>query len=148
MRRPATSQSADGRFAPGRVAKDDRSARGPGGIERQVHAAVVKVRRSKGASSTAVHGVYFDNHPRLVLRRYVWPDFLEDEPIAPRRELDALEFASCNGLAAPRVVAADPTGTEIGDGVPALLMTFPPGASRRCPGSARLGGGGGDDSRH
>jgi aminoglycoside phosphotransferase (APT) family kinase protein len=107
-------------------------------IERQVHAVVVKVRRLEGASSTAVHGVYLDNRARLVLRRYVWPGFLEHEPIAPRRELDALEFASSKGLSAPQVVAADLFGTEIGDGVPAILMTFLPGRAIGVPDLFRL----------
>ena len=52
-------------------------------IERLADSAIVGVRRLPGASSTAVHSVAFDNGQRLVLRRYVWPGFLEDEPTAP-----------------------------------------------------------------
>jgi aminoglycoside phosphotransferase (APT) family kinase protein len=64
---------------------------------------------------------------RLVLRRYVWLGFLDDEPIAPRREVDALGFAAAHHLPAPALVAADLTGGDIGDGIPALLMTWLPG---------------------
>jgi aminoglycoside phosphotransferase (APT) family kinase protein len=106
--------------------------------ERHAGAHVVRVRRLAGASSTAVHGLYFADGPRLVLRRYVWPGFLEDEPIAPQREVDALRFAARHALPVPEVVAADVAGAEIGDGVPALLMTFLPGRAVAAPDSGRL----------
>jgi hypothetical protein len=51
-----------------------------------------------GRSSTAVHGLRLFDGRRLVLRRYVWPAFLEDEPVAPSRELDALRFGFARGL--------------------------------------------------
>jgi len=107
-------------------------------VAREVHAAVVRVRRLPGASSTAVHGLYLDDGKRLVLRRYVWSGFLEDEPIAPRRELDALLFAVAKGLPAPEVVSADVTGQEVGDGIPAILMTFLPGRAVALPDLSRL----------
>lgn len=102
-------------------------------VERQVRAGIVRVRRLPGASSTAVHAIYFDDNRRLVLRRYVWPGFLREEPIAPRRELDALLFAEAKALPAPRVVSADVTGQEVGDGAPAILMTFVPGRAVSVP---------------
>jgi Ser/Thr protein kinase RdoA (MazF antagonist) len=49
------------------------------------------------------------------------------------REVDALEFAGRNGLPVPAVLAADPTGTEVGDGVPALLMSRRPGRPVAAP---------------
>jgi aminoglycoside phosphotransferase (APT) family kinase protein len=106
--------------------------------ERHAGARLVRVRRLAGASSTAVHGVYFADGTRLVLRRYVWPGFLEDEPLAPEREVDNLRFASRHGLPVPELVAADVSGAEIGDGVPALLMTFLPGRAVAAPGTERL----------
>lgn len=89
--------------------------------------AVQSVHRLPGASSTAVHLVRLATGDRVVLRRYVWPGFLEDEPIAPRREVDALVFARRHGLPAPEVVAADVGGVSTGDGVPTILMTLVPG---------------------
>jgi aminoglycoside phosphotransferase (APT) family kinase protein len=94
---------------------------------------VARVRRLPGASSTAVHGLWLADGHRLVLRRYLWPGFLQAEPVAPRREVDALSFAHEHGLAVPEVVAADPDGAAVGDGVPALLMTFLPGRALGAP---------------
>jgi aminoglycoside phosphotransferase (APT) family kinase protein len=107
-------------------------------VERAVGARVVRVRRLPGASSTAVHRLHLAHGTSLVLRRYAWPGFLEDEPIAPRRELDALVFAAGRGLPVPQVVAADITGEEIGDGIPAILMSFVPGQALAVPDPRRL----------
>jgi aminoglycoside phosphotransferase (APT) family kinase protein len=109
-----------------------------GWVERHAGVRIVRVRRLAGASSTAVHGLYSADGTRLVLRRYVWPGFLEAEPVAPRREVDALRFASANGLPVPEVVAADLTGVDIGDEVPALLMSFLPGRAVAAPDAHRL----------
>ncbi|HET6664900.1 MAG TPA: aminoglycoside phosphotransferase family protein [Acidimicrobiales bacterium] len=107
-------------------------------VERQAGVRIVRVRRLPGASSTAVHGLYSADGTRLVLRRYAWPGFLDDEPIAPRREVDALRFASAHGLSVPELVAADLTGGDIGDDVPALLMSFVPGRAVAGPDAGRL----------
>lgn len=107
-------------------------------IERAVGTAVVRVQRLPGASTTAVHRIRLADDSSAVLRRYVWPVVLEDEPIAPRRELDALLLADARGLPVPRIVAADVTGDEIGDGVPAVLMTLLPGQAVAAPDAVRL----------
>jgi len=107
-------------------------------IAENAGAAVASVRRLPGASSTAVHGVWLADGTRLVLRRYVWPGFLENEPDAPAREVDALQFARAAGLPVPEVVAADVTGAAIGDGIPALLMTFLRGRAVAMPDLRRL----------
>ena len=101
-------------------------------MEREVGAGVVSWRRLPGASSTAVHGIRFADGQRLVLRRYVWPGFLEDEPIAPQREVDAIRWASAAGLPAPEVVAVDFTG------VPTILMSWLPGHPTARPDLHRL----------
>ncbi|MGH9191920.1 MAG: phosphotransferase family protein [Acidimicrobiales bacterium] len=107
-------------------------------VERHAGVRIVRVRRLAGASSTAVHGLYAVDGTRLVLRRYVWPGFLDDEPIAPRREVAALRFGATRGLPMPEVVAADIAGVDIGDGVPALLMSFMPGRALAAPDAHRL----------
>jgi aminoglycoside phosphotransferase (APT) family kinase protein len=107
-------------------------------ISAQVGSEVVAVRRLAGASSTAVHGVRLADGSRLALRRYVWPGFLESEPDAPAREVDALQFARAAGLPVPEVVAADVAGADIGDGIPALVMTFVPGRAVAVPDLHRL----------
>jgi len=107
-------------------------------IMRSTGQSVIRAERLPGASSTAVHRLFFPDRHSLVLRRYVWPGFLYDEPIAPQRELDALSFGSGHELAVPHVVAADITGNDIGDGVPAILMTFLRGRALASPDPVRL----------
>lgn len=107
-------------------------------IRRSTGQSVVRAERLPGASSTAVHRLVFPDRHSLVLRRYVWPGFLDDEPIAPQRELDALSFGSGHDLSVPHVVAADITGNDIGDGVPAILMTFLLGQALASPDPVRL----------
>jgi Ser/Thr protein kinase RdoA (MazF antagonist) len=99
---------------------------------------VLRWRRLAGASTSAVHRLDLAGGRALVLRRYLWPGFLEEEPIAPQREVDALRFASRNGLTVPRVLAADITGEAVGDGVPSILMTFLPGRATGVPGLRAL----------
>lgn len=65
-------------------------------IERQAGSRVVAVRRLPGASSTAVHAIGLADGSTLVLRRYVWEQFREQEPDAPLREIDALDYARRN----------------------------------------------------
>ena len=48
-----------------------------------------------------------DDGRTMVLRRYVWRAYTDDEPEAPAREVDSLHFAAANGLAVPKVIAAD-----------------------------------------
>src|SRR5271163_1466098 len=84
-------------------------------INRATGAAVVGVVRLPGASSTAIHAVALSDGRRLVLRRYSWPGFLESEPAAPARELDALRLARDASLPVPEVVAADIDGSAVGD---------------------------------
>ncbi len=93
-------------------------------IEQRVSARIVSVRRLAGASSAALHAVQMDNGARLVVRRYVWPGFLDAEPEAVTRERDALRFAAAHGLPVPVLVAVDEDGHEVGDGVPVVLSTM------------------------
>jgi aminoglycoside phosphotransferase (APT) family kinase protein len=107
-------------------------------VARRAGSEVVSVRRLQGASSAAVHAVGLADGRRLALRRYVWPGFLEAEPEAAGREVEALGFARSHGLPVPEVVAADVTGSEVGDGVAALLMGFVPGRAVAEPDLERL----------
>lgn len=102
-------------------------------IGRQAGSRVVTVRRLPGASSTAVHAVRLADGTALVLRRYVWAKFRVEEPDAPVREIDALDYASRHCLPVPEVIAADPSGVEVGDGVPTLLMARIPGRAQPAP---------------
>lgn len=107
-------------------------------VRRELGVQVVAARRLPGASSTAVHLLVLDDGRRAVVRRYVWPGFLEDEPMAVRREIDVLAFARSKGLPAPSLMAADVDGSRVGDGVPVVLMERLPGRPVRDPDIRRL----------
>lgn len=106
--------------------------------ERQVGDRVVGVRRLAGASTSAVHRLVLAGGTSVVLRRYVWPAVLDDDPVAPRREADALVFGAAAGLPAPGLVAADLSGEDVGDGIPALVTVFLPGRAVAVPDLDRL----------
>lgn len=107
-------------------------------VRRRTNSSVVAVRRLPGASSSAVHQLRLSNGEVTVLRRYAWPKVVKEEPEAPAREIDALQFAHAHGLPVPAIVAADPDGAEIGDGVPALLMTRVAGKAHAAPDVRKL----------
>lgn len=92
-------------------------------VKRETGKRVLSWRRLPGASTSAVHAVQLSDDSVVVLRRWVWRWVLLDEPVVAQRELDALAAAASAELPAPRVIAADPTGEQVGDGVPVLLMT-------------------------
>jgi Ser/Thr protein kinase RdoA (MazF antagonist) len=102
-------------------------------IGRQAGSPVVTSRRLAGASSTAVHAIRLADGTAVVLRRYVREKFRIEEPDAPVREIEALDYARRNRLPVPEVIAADPSGVELGDGVPTLLMTRIPGRAHGAP---------------
>jgi aminoglycoside phosphotransferase (APT) family kinase protein len=61
----------------------------------------------------------------LVLRRFVRAHWLAEEPHVAEREAAALVLLAGRGLPTPQLVAVDPGGSLLG--VPAVLMTRPPG---------------------
>jgi aminoglycoside phosphotransferase (APT) family kinase protein len=78
-----------------------------------------------GGTSSAVHAVDVRDArgrtQRLVLRRFVRPEWLEEEPDAPRREAAALALAAGCPIPTPGLVALDASGGAAG--APAVLMT-------------------------
>ena len=102
-------------------------------IRRRTGSRVVWVRRLPGASSAAVHAVGLADGASVVLRRYVWEKFRAEEPEAPIREVTGLEYARQHRLLVPAIIAADPWGTDVGDGIPALLMGRVPGRAQPAP---------------
>ena len=61
-----------------------------------------------------------------MLRRWVRPEWRWQDPdYTVEREVAALSLLERAGITAPRVLATDPTGDEVGEC--ALLMTFLPG---------------------
>ena len=100
-------------------------------VEQAVGGAVVSQRALDGGMSSAVHLLTIDAAagPRqVVLRRYVLEWVVTDEPHIPGNEAFALELvgATTSGISAPRLIASDPDGSQLG--VPATLMTALPGS--------------------
>lgn len=102
-------------------------------VERHAGHRVRSIRRLAGASTSAVHRLVLENGVNVVLRRYRWPFMLENEPVFPQREVDALVFGASRGLPVPQLIAADLSGAEVGDGIPAVLMSFLPGRAVSSP---------------
>ncbi|MGZ4734510.1 MAG: phosphotransferase family protein [Acidimicrobiia bacterium] len=105
-----------------------RDAFGPG-------TRVVSAHTRAGGTSSAVHAVTVEgaNGTRhdLVLRRYVRADWLAREPDLAEHEARVLSVLGRSAVAAPRLVAVDPTGEQCD--VPAVLMTRLPGRIRWSP---------------
>ncbi|ADB48758.1 phosphotransferase family protein [Conexibacter woesei] len=94
-------------------------------------AEIVQVVALEGGTSSAVHALDVRERDgrtrRLVLRRFVREDWLEEEPDAPLREAAALRALNACALATPELVALDADGDSAGD--PAVLMTRLDGAT-------------------
>src|SRR5262245_37739097 len=70
---------------------------------------VTRVIPFEGGTSSAVHGIELSDGTRLVLRRYVRSDWLNEEPDIAFREATALQLVT--GIPAPRLVKVDPDGS-------------------------------------
>src|SRR5438105_1832654 len=103
-------------------------------------AEVIRVRRLSGGTASAVHAVDVrvagGTALRLVLRRHLLFSFLQEEPDVAEREARKLQLLERAGIAAPRLVAVDPSGDECD--VPAVLMTRMPGQLELKPGNLDL----------
>jgi aminoglycoside phosphotransferase (APT) family kinase protein len=88
-------------------------------------AEVVGLAPLQGGTASAVHAVDVRDPRghvrRLVLRRFVRKDWLEEEPDAPQREATALEVVDRCPVPTPRLLALDARADSTD--VPALLMT-------------------------
>jgi aminoglycoside phosphotransferase (APT) family kinase protein len=106
-------------------------------VRRQVgtRARIVSEHARSGGTASAVHAVTVDDgagtRRHLILRRYVRADWLAEEPDLAEHEARVLELLAPSGVAAPELVAVDPTGERCD--VPAVLMTRVPGRVRWSP---------------
>lgn len=93
---------------------------------------MVSARALRGGMSSAVHLLTVEDGDRqrrqAVLRRYVRPGLNAEDPGIAGREARALRAAGHVGVPIPALLAVDPTGA--GAGVPAVLMSRPPGWAR------------------
>jgi len=94
--------------------------------------------RPPAATEPGALQIDFADGTSLVLRRYVWRGYVEAEPEAPAREVDALLYAHSHGLLVPEVLASDVTGELVGDDVPLVLMTMLEGSPIAVPDLAKL----------
>ena len=87
--------------------------------------AVSSVEAMPGGSSVAMHRVTLivddDRSRQLILRRYVRPEQLAEDPGVAAHEAMVLELMAGMTTPAPRLVGCDPTGDLAG--APAVLMT-------------------------
>src|SRR5437588_9226601 len=99
-------------------------------------AEVVRVRRLSRGTASAVHAVDVrvagGTILRLVLRRHLLFSSLQEDPDVAEREARNLQLLERAGIAAPRLVAVDPSGD--GCDVPAVHLTTVPGHVGRQPG--------------
>jgi aminoglycoside phosphotransferase (APT) family kinase protein len=112
-------------------ADDEELLRGPvparaiAWVEQAARARATGVRALTGGTSSAVHAVDLADGRALVLRRFVRPEWLAEEPDIAEREAAALTLVERCAVPTPRLVAVDAGGAEAGE--PALLMTRLPG---------------------
>lgn len=96
---------------------------------------ISRVRALRGGRSSAVHALVVTRPGRqteaVVLRRYVRPRVLAEDPDVVRHEAAVLEHLRDSPLPVPRLLAADPTGDDAG--VPAVLMSRLAGRSDWSP---------------
>ena len=82
-----------------------------------------------GGASLAMHRVTVSfadgDSARLVLRRYVRPDQVADDPAVAMHEAAVLELVERIATPTPRLIGVDPTGERAG--TPAVVMTELPG---------------------
>lgn len=87
------------------------------------------VERMPGGASLAMHRVTVTladgGSARLVLRRYVRPEQLAEDPSVAAHEATVLELVEQIATPTPRLIGVDPTGARAG--APAVLMTELPG---------------------
>jgi aminoglycoside phosphotransferase (APT) family kinase protein len=97
-------------------------------VESALGGTVTRIRALKGGSSSAIHALRLrrpTGDDTVVLRRYVLPEVIAEEPDIATREAHALAILRHVGCTYPRLLAVDPTGSHAG--VPAVLMSRLPG---------------------
>lgn len=77
-----------------------------------------------GATTAAVHLVRLADGSDVVLKHFIWADFLDGHPEAAAREAWALAAVNAH-VPAPDLLAVDPAGEAAG--APAVLMSYLPG---------------------
>ena len=87
---------------------------------------VVGVHQLPGATTAAVHRIDLAAGVSVVLKRFVWGDFVAEEPERARHEAEMLLKVSSTDVPAPQLIAFDEVGLETD--APAVLTSFIPGS--------------------
>ena len=87
---------------------------------------VVRVHQLSGATTAAVHRIDLASGVSVVLKRFVWRDFVVEEPERARHEAEILLKVYGSGIPAPQLIAFDETGLETD--APAVLTSFVSGS--------------------
>ena len=98
-------------------------------VESVLGGRVTSIRAMRGGMSSAVHAVRVELHSggaaRVVLRRHVRAEVVEEEPDVAAHEAAVLALLEGVELPTPRLLAVDPAGDRAG--VPSLRMSMLPG---------------------
>ena len=112
-------------------------------IESALGGPVVGTRARKGGSTSAIHEVRLADRSggaatTVVLRNYVIPWIIDEEPDLVEREVRSLTLLERTSLPTPQLLAADPQGADAG--TPCLVMSRLPGRVDWFPAPAHLDG--------
>ena len=133
MTRPRAAESPPYGFDDDDTTRRLLRSRPPAGALRwaasALKATIVSASALRGGLSSAVHLLVVARRggeiDRVVLRRYVRQEVIDEEPEIAAREAHVLVFAERVNLPVPRLLAVDPTGAA--SGTPSLLMSWLPG---------------------
>lgn len=111
-------------------------------IEAMLGGRVVGTRARRGGSTSAIHEVRLaaasGARSTVVLRNYVLPWVVEEEPDLVEREVRSLALLAGTRLPTPEVLTADPGG--VATGTPCVVMSRLPGRVEWFPPAAHLEG--------
>ncbi|HUF33451.1 MAG TPA: aminoglycoside phosphotransferase family protein [Acidimicrobiales bacterium] len=89
-------------------------------VEQRLGERVTRVEARRGGSSSAIHALTVGDS-RVILRRYVIPDVIEEEPDIIDQERRALRVLERSAAVTPKAILSDETGVHAD--VPALVMS-------------------------
>ena len=94
-------------------------------VESAVGSQVAAMRHMQGATTAAAHALRMEDGRQFALKRFIWEDFVAEEPDRARHEGMAMRLLEGTTVPAPEVIAWDEHGTRAD--APAVLATFVPG---------------------
>ena len=99
-------------------------------VEQQLGQRITRVNARRGGSSSAIHALTV-GESRVILRRYVMTDVVDEEPDIIDQEVRALRVLERSAVVTPEPILRDDAGTHAD--VPALVMSCLPGRVNWAP---------------